>query len=65
MNRNRIVSFPADAVPKGSTDWDRVRAMTEEEIDRGAATDPDNPPLSDDELARAQLVRPEDRRAHN
>jgi hypothetical protein len=27
------------------TDWERVRNMTEEEIEAGAASDPDNPIL--------------------
>ncbi len=34
------------------TDWDRVNAMTEEEIERNALDDPDNPPLTDEELER-------------
>ena len=38
------------------TDWDRVRAMTEEEIDANAAADPDNPPLTPEELSRMRLV---------
>lgn len=61
MKEERIVSFARDEVPKGNTDWDRLRAMTEEEIDAGAASDPDNPPLTDDVLAQAEFVRPEDR----
>lgn len=39
-----------------TTDWDRVNAMTEEEIDANAAADPDNPPLTPEELARMRLV---------
>lgn len=39
-----------------TTDWPRVLAMTEEEIDANALADPDNPPLTDDELARMRLV---------
>lgn len=35
------------------TDWDRIDAMTKEEIDAGARNDPDNPPLTDEELAGA------------
>ncbi len=37
------------------TDWARVMAMTEEEIEANALADPDNPPMTADELAR---VRP-------
>ncbi len=39
-----------------TTDWDRVNAMTEEEIDANAAADPDNPPLTQEELSRMRLV---------
>ncbi|MDQ3692057.1 MAG: helix-turn-helix domain-containing protein [Chloroflexota bacterium] len=39
----------------GTTDWARVLATTEEEIDANALADPDNPPLTDEELARMRL----------
>jgi putative transcriptional regulator len=39
-----------------TTDWDRVNAMTEDEIDANAAMDPDNPPLTPEELARMRLA---------
>lgn len=61
MNEKRIVQYSADAVPEGQTDWDRLRAMTDEEVDESAATDPDCPPLTPEQLAQAQPVRPEDR----
>ncbi len=32
------------------TDWGRVRAMTEEELEAAALSDPDSPPLTDGEL---------------
>ena len=38
------------------TDWKRLYAMTEEEIEAGALSDPDNPPLTDEELARFHRV---------
>jgi hypothetical protein len=34
------------------TDWARLEAMTEEEIEANALADPDNPPLTEEELAR-------------
>jgi putative transcriptional regulator len=34
------------------TDWARLQTMTEEEIEANAQADPDNPPLTDRELAR-------------
>ena len=44
---------------KSLTDWERVRSMTEEEIERNAADDPDNPPFTEEEWARARVVWPE------
>ena len=35
-----------------TTDWTRVLAMTDDEIEANAAADPDNPPLSPADLAR-------------
>jgi putative transcriptional regulator len=32
------------------TDWERLAAMTEEEIEANARADPDNPPISNEEL---------------
>jgi len=40
----------------GRTDWARLDAMTEEEIEANALADPDNPPISDEELARFRRV---------
>jgi putative transcriptional regulator len=68
MSENDIVrvrSLPdgtlLEVMPDGSTrpyeslvktDWARLAAMTEEEIEANALADPDNPPLTDEELAR-------------
>jgi putative transcriptional regulator len=43
------------------TDWARLEAMTEEEIEANARSDPDNPPLTAEELARMRRV-PDPRR---
>ena len=70
MSENDIVrarSLPDGTVvqvfPDGSTrpiesrtDWARLEAMTEEEIEANALSDPDNPPLTDEELARMRRV---------
>jgi putative transcriptional regulator len=37
---------------KDETDWERLATMTEEEIEANALSDPDNPPLTEEELAR-------------
>jgi putative transcriptional regulator len=43
--------FPADR-----TDWAALRAMTEEEINAAALSDPDNPPLTPERQARLKRV---------
>jgi putative transcriptional regulator len=50
-----------DPKPTGKTDWRRVQAMSDEEVEANAASDPDNLPLTDDQLAQA--FRPADIRA--
>ncbi|MGI8508932.1 MAG: BrnA antitoxin family protein [Gemmatimonadaceae bacterium] len=40
------------------TDWARVDAMTEEEVYANALSDPDNPPLTDEQLATMVVVYP-------
>src|SRR5438876_10669697 len=44
---------------KGLTDWARLAAMTEEEIERNAADDPDNPPWTEEDWANARVVWPQ------
>jgi putative transcriptional regulator len=39
-------------VSQAKTDWARLEAMTEEEIEANALADPDNPPFTEEELAR-------------
>ncbi len=41
---------------KGRTDWAAFDALTEEDITRAALTDPDNPPLTDEYLAKMELI---------
>jgi putative transcriptional regulator len=40
----------------GKTDWTRVEALTGEQALQNALADPDNPPLTDDQLARMRRV---------
>jgi hypothetical protein len=40
------------------TDWDRVRAMSEEEIEAAAAGDPDAPPLDEAFWREPRVVYP-------
>lgn len=44
------------AFPPDRTDWGALRAMTEEEINAAAATDPDNPPRTVERAKRLQRV---------
>ena len=62
MNERRIVRT-SDTTQKGKTDWERVRALTDEEIDKAIASDPDAAPImTDEELARGHIVYPEPKR---
>ena len=45
-----------DPKPKDRTDWDRLRRMTDEEVEAAAVADPDAQPMTDAELA--QCFRP-------
>ncbi len=38
------------------TDWERVRAMTDEEVTRAALADPDAQPLTPEQLARMRRI---------
>jgi putative transcriptional regulator len=40
----------------GKTDWTRVAVLTGEQALQNALADPDNPPLTDDQLARMRRV---------
>jgi uncharacterized protein (DUF4415 family) len=58
MNEERIVRYKAGQVPKGNTDWARIDAMTDEEIEANALSDPDAQPLGSDFWKDAILVIP-------
>jgi putative transcriptional regulator len=51
-----VISGTNPRFPVGETDWARVNAMTEEEITAAALSDPDCPPLTDEQLARFKRV---------
>jgi putative transcriptional regulator len=40
----------------GKTDWTRIAALSGEQARQNALADPDNPPLTDDQLARLRRV---------
>jgi hypothetical protein len=41
-----------------AVDWPKLDAMTGEQIEAAARSDPDNPPLTEDELARLRRTTP-------
>lgn len=48
----RITVKPGEKPPRGTTDWARVNAMTDEEVLAAALSDPDAQPLSLATLAK-------------
>jgi uncharacterized protein (DUF4415 family) len=46
------------AVSHDRTDWERVRNMTEEEIEANPASDPDNPPLEEGSMRDGRTMGP-------
>ncbi len=44
---------------KGQTDWDRVDAMTDEEIEQNALDDPDSLPITDEMWNEAKVIFPQ------
>ena len=53
------VSLEDWAKMKGQTDWARIDAMTEEEVEQNALNDPDNQPLTDEFWDEAEVIFPE------
>jgi putative transcriptional regulator len=57
MSKERIVRVTLEQARRmPRSDWARVDAMTDEELHRNALEDPDNPPLTEEQLARARRV---------
>ncbi len=48
---------------KGRTDWDRLRNMTDEEIEKSIADDPDWAEFKDIDWSKAELVIPAKKKA--
>lgn len=58
MSEERITRRTLEDKRRGRTDWNRLRGMSEEEIEANAMADTDNPPWTETELAVAELVLP-------
>ena len=56
MSEERITRVKLDASNKrpGKTDWTRLKSMSDAEVHAAALADPDNPPLSQQELDRLE-----------
>jgi hypothetical protein len=53
-----VVSALSEVVPMvGRTNWQQVEEMTEAEVEANALSDPDNLPLSKDEVERLIKIR--------
>ncbi len=58
MSESRITRRTLANRRRGRTEWDRLRAMGEEEVEANAAADADNPAWTEEELRAAELVLP-------
>lgn len=62
MKKERIVHYTKEEIDrmiaegKSQTDWEKVDAMTDEEVHVAALADPNAQPLTDEELKRLRLV---------
>lgn len=54
--RTTRISVKKGQWPKGRTDWQKLRAMTDAEVRAAAEADPDNPPLTADKIARLEPI---------
>jgi putative transcriptional regulator len=52
----RVTVKPGQALPRGTSGWARLAALTDEEVAAAALSDPDARPLSADELAAMRRV---------
>jgi putative transcriptional regulator len=53
----RFILDPKNPPRLSKAERGRLDAMTDEEITAAAESDPDNPPLTDEELERVRLAR--------
>ena len=63
MSDRHIVRRSAGSKVKGKTDWDRVRNLTDEEVERAAREDPDWKYDLDIDWSKAVLVVPMQKKA--
>jgi uncharacterized protein (DUF4415 family) len=62
VNEERIVRYTQKNLPKGHTDWKRVKALTDEEIEAAVREDPEAAPIADEDFWKeATLVWPKEK----
>ena len=54
----RVILTPGETRPKGGTAWKRLTSLGDQKVETAALADSDNPPLSEDQLARLHRVSP-------
>jgi putative transcriptional regulator len=56
--KEKLIRYKPGIDPKqvGRTDWERLKKMTDEEVEAAALSDPDAQPMTDEELA--SMFRP-------
>ena len=54
--KDTTVRIDSDAPVTDETDWEAFDALTDDEVTAAALTDPDNPPLTETELATMRRV---------
>lgn len=65
MSKERIVSYTGKEIEEmiargeSKTDWERVNAMTDEDIERAIADDPDWADFRDIDWSKAKMVYPQ------
>jgi putative transcriptional regulator len=52
----RVTVKLGETLPRGKTDWGRLDAMTDEEVEAAARSDPDAQPLTPEQLAKMRRV---------
>jgi putative transcriptional regulator len=53
----RVSVADLNNLPDG-TDWERIAAMTDEEAEANALSDPDNPPMTEEQLRGMRRISP-------
>ncbi len=56
MKEKGIVRLSSEQLKGGDSDWERVRRLTDEEIDAAIASDPDAAPEADEEWFRSAVL---------